>query len=269
MKTSRLAAFLPLMLACGTAFASTITLGSIATNDIAVFGFDSGFPSTSSVNVVNSGSHIDVTGNVVSPVVTNAAGLTFTAGSGTATPTTTEENDLASVVTQLNALSYTSDTITSGATNVISTPGDYTINGVLGANTVIDLTGPGPYVFKTSGNLDLTNVTINDENASLSSDDVFWYTTGTVDIENSKVFGDVVQASGANNILETASAGGTLSGSLTGRFLSEGFTTGLTAVQASTLTINAFQAGDTPEPTTFALVFLGFAGLAAKVRRRR
>jgi PEP-CTERM motif len=258
---------LGLALACGTASAGPISLGSIVTNNIAVLGFDPSFSSSTSVNVTNAGgSTINVTGNVVSPSVTGGSGLTFTAGSQTFTSgpvLTNAETDLQSVVSQLGALSYSTLTLTSGATNIISTPGNYTINGVLGAGTVIDLTGSGQYVFKTSGNLTLTSVTING-NAGLSSDNVFWFTPGTVNITNSKVFGDVVQSSGANNVLQ-ASTG--LTGSLTGRFLSEAFTTGLTAAQASTLNINDFQA-DAPEPSTLALISLGLIGLATGLRRR-
>ena len=253
-------------LGCGSLMASSINLGTIASNNIAVLGYDSAQPTSSSVIVTNTGSTINVTGNVISPVITGASGLNFTAGSGTGTPTTQEETDLANAVTALNALTYTSLTISTGV-NMIA-PGDYTINGTIGSTMTIDLTGSGQYVFKTTGSLNFTNVTING-NSSLSSDDVFWYTTGQATITNSQVFGDVVQASASNALLRAASSGGTLSGTLTGRFLSEGFDTSLTAAQGATLNINDFQAASAaPEPATFAFVFAGLACLGT-VRLRR
>ena len=256
-------------------FASTINLGSIATNNIAVFGFDSPLTS-SSVLVTNiQSSHINITGDVVSPVVSNAAGLHYNSGSTVTSGTelTNAETAFASVISQLALLSYSSLTITSGVTNNLSTPGDYLINGVLGAGTVINITAPGKYNFKTTGNLTLTSVTINALNSGLSSDDIFWYTTGVASITNSTVFGDVVQSGASNDLLQTS---GGLTGNLTGRFLSGGFFTSLTAAQASTLNINNHGNGvgggpTVPEPTTFAFfaIGLGMTGLSLKVRRRR
>jgi hypothetical protein len=258
---------LSLLLLCGPSLAGTINLGSIITNNIAVLGYDSSFASSTSIAVSNTGSsHINVTGNLVSPNFTGTSGVTFTAGSGTAAITTTEETDLASVVTQLNALSYNSLTLTSGGVNTIGVAGDYTINGTLGAGTVINLTGSGTYVFKTTTNtpLDLTNVVVH-ANASLSSDNVFWYTTGNFDIGGGSIFGDVVLGSGANPVLVAAT--GETPATLTGRILSQGFTTTIEAAQGATLNINDFQAA-VPEPATFAFVFLGLGGLAALRRRR-
>ena len=259
-----------LLLAPASAFGSIITLGSIATNNIAVLGYDSSFAGSTSIAVTNSSSHINVSGDVVSPNITGSSGLNFSSGSTVTSGAvlTNAESDLASVVSQLNALSYTSLTITSGTTNVISTPGYYTITGTLGAGTIIDLTGTGQYVFKTTGTtrLDLTNVTVN-ANAGLSSDNVFWYTTGNVDIKGGSIFGDVVLGSSSNPVLEAAT-GETPTG-LTGRLLSEGYTTSIEAVQGATLNIDSFQAAtSTPEPATFAFVFLGLGGIAALRRRR-
>ncbi len=159
--------FIFTLLICASAQAGVINLGSIITDNISVLGYASAFPTTSSIAVTNVGSTINVTGNLVSPNLTGTSGVTFTAGSGTPAITATEENDLASVVTQLNSLSYTSLTLTAG-TNTIATPGDYTINGTPPAGAVINLTGNGTYVFKTTGNtaLNLTNVTVN-ANANL------------------------------------------------------------------------------------------------------
>jgi hypothetical protein len=266
MKKSRFVFTLPIsfLLLCGPSLAGTISLGSIITDNVAVLGYDSAFASSTSIAVSNiGGSQINLTGNLVSPNVTGASG---------SAPTITEENDLASVVTQLKALVYTTLTLTSGGVNNIA-PGDYLMStGTLGAGTVINLTGNGTYVFATAAtpapaaSLNLTNVTVN-ANSSLSSDDVFWFTQGNFNITGGSIFGDVVLGSGSNPVFQAAP--GDTPAALTGRILSEGFTTSLKAVNGGVLNINGFQAASSvPEPATFAFVFLGLGGLAALRRRR-
>jgi hypothetical protein len=254
-------------------FASTINLGSIATSNIAVLGYDSGFPTSSTVLVTKDGtSHINVSGDVVSNSV--GSGLTFSTGSAVTSGSelTNAQAAFTSVVTQLNGLVYTAATITAGTTNTFSTPGNYILStGVLNSgHTIINITAPGQYNFKVAGNITWSNVTINALSSSLSSDDIFWYDSGgAVSITGSAVFGDVVQAGASNDIIQDASG---LSGSLTGRFLSGGFDTSLTAVQGSTETINnhGFGTAVAPEPSTFVFLSLGLVlGLPALRRRSR
>ncbi len=253
------------LLLCAPSLASTISLGSLATDNIAVISYDPSSPSSSSIAVSNApGSHINVTGNFVSPGTLGVdAAVTFAAGSGTTTPTSTEEADLASVVSQLNALSYTSLTINSGVVNTIGTAGNYTINGTLGAGTIINLTGSGTYVFTTGSNdLDFSNVIVN-ANSSLSSDNVFWYVQAQAEFAGGSLFGDVVM--GGNPLLDAFSTA--TSTTVIGRILSEGVTTIIEASGGAAVTINDFQAATAPEPSTFAFLFLGLGGLAALRRR--
>jgi PEP-CTERM motif len=269
MRKSRFLFTLPLMvlMAASSAFASTITLGSIATNNIVVLGYNPSDASNTNITVNDAGGHINVGGNVASPTINNAAGLTFVNGGTTITSgseLTNAENDLASTIHQLGIQTgFTSLTFTSGAVNVVSTPGNYMINGVLGPGTVIDLTGNGQYIFETSGssNLNFTSVTINDENAGLKPDEVFWYTTGQTTITNSTVYGDIVQNFTANTTLQTTT--NSVTGTLIGRLLSQGDTTFLNALNGSTLNI------DVPEPASLTFVFLGLGSLVAALRRRR
>jgi hypothetical protein len=266
MKKPTLVRMLPLFLGAIPSFAAPITLGSLASKNIAVLGFDSAFPTTSSVPVTVSGANFTVSGDVVSPSV--GSGLTFTTGSAVTSGTelTNAESDFASLLSQLGALSFIPIIINSGVVNNISTPGNYSFGtGTLNPGTVINISGPGQYVFESTSAVNWSGVTINA--VGLSSDSVFWYVpTAQTQINNSSVFGDVVQASGGNSILE-ATAGGT--GNLTGRFLSGGFFTSLTATQGSAQTVNS-TAGllSVPEPATFGFLALGL-GFGAFVRRMR
>jgi hypothetical protein len=197
--------------------------------------------------------------------------LTFTTGAAVTSGTelTNAESDFASLLSQLGALSFTPITINSGVVNNISTPGNYSFGtGTLNPGTVINIniSGPGQYVFESTSAVNWSGVTINA--VGLSSDNVFWYVpTAETQINNSAVFGDVVQASGGNSILE-ATSGGT--GNLTGRFLSGGFFTSLIATQGSSQTVNGL-AGLTsvPEPSTFDFLALGLGLGAFFVRRMR
>jgi hypothetical protein len=257
---------LPSFLGTIPSFGSPITLGSLATENIAVLGFDSAFATTNSVPVTVSGANFTVSGDLVSPTV--GSGLTFATGSAVTSGAEliNAESDFASLLGQLGALSYTPITINSGVVNNISTPGNYSFTtGTLNPGTVINITGPGQYIFDSVNAVHWSGVTINA--VGLSSDNVFWYVpTAQTQINNSSAFGDVVQAGGGNSLLE-ATAGGT--GHLTGRFLSGGFFTSLTATQGSTQTVNSL-AGliSVPEPATLGLLALGF-GFAAFVRRMR
>jgi len=252
------------LVACGSSYASMISLGSIATNNIAVLGYSPASPSTTNITVTTSGGgQINVAGNVVSPIINNPSGLNLLDGGTTITSgsvLSSAVSALNSAITQLNTQTYTPLTLTSGAVNVI-TPGTYMIStGTLGAGTVIDLNGNGQYIFETPGAtaLSLNGVMVNAP--GLTSDEVFWYTNGAATITNSNVFGDVIQDYTANTTLQTANS---ITGTLDGRLLSEGLTTNLVALTGSTLNIN------TPEPASLAFVFLGLSGFALAARRRR
>jgi hypothetical protein len=247
-------------------FGSIINLGTIATNHIAVLGYDAAaFSGSVLVNVLDT-SHFNVTGDVVGSSV--GSGINFVSGSAVTSGAefNNAKTDFASVISQLTALAYTPLSITSGAVNTFSTPGNYLLStGVLGAGTVINITTAGQYNFKVAGNLTLSGgVIINGKSSSLSSDDVFWFVpTGVVSITNSTVFGDVVQAGASNDLLQD-SAG--LSGKLTGRFLSGGFFTTLQVSQNSTENIISQGFGvstaPVPEPSTLAFLSIGL-GLSA------
>ncbi len=245
-------------------FGAPITLGSLASKNIAVLGFSSAFSTGNVLVTVTGGSTFSVSGDVVSPSV--GSGLTYTTGSAVTSGTelTNAEADFASLLSQLGALSFSALTITPGAVNNISTPGNYTLStATLGAGTVINITTPGQYVFNSGGNLSLTGVTINGLGAG-PSDNVFWYLpSGVFNITNSKVYGDVVQAGAGNGVLQTSGGG---SGSITGRLLSGGFNTSLTAVQNSVASIGA---AAVPEPSEFGIISLALGYLAFAVRRRK
>jgi hypothetical protein len=250
--------------------ASPLALGSLATNNVAIFGYDKAALGGSILD--SASTVVNVSGNAVSPSV-QSGGLTYGGSFGAVTSgsvLTNAESDFASLLTQLGPpQTYTPLTITSGAVNNFSTPGFYALStSSLGANTVINITAPGQYVFEAVG-LTMSGVTVNAKSSSLSSDNVFWYDpSGVVSISNSNVFGDIVQAGAGNSVLQT-SAGST--DTLTGRFLSGGFFTTVRSSQNSTLNIVNQGSGvsPAPEPSTFAFLSLGLGLGLVSLRRRK
>jgi hypothetical protein len=267
MKKSIFAVWMPIFLGVLPSFGAPINLGSIATKNIAVLGWDSAAPTTSSVLVTASGANFTVSGDVVSNSV--QSGLTFTTGSAVTSGTelTNAEADFTSMLTQLGALIYTPVTMTSGGVNNFNVPGNYSFGtGTLATGTVINITGPGQYVFDSTSSINWNGVTVNA--TGVSNDNVFFYVpTGQTQINNSSVFGDVVQKSAGASILEATAAG---TGSLTGRFLSGGFNTSLIATAGAKQSVNAI-AGLTvvPEPSTFGLFGLGLGFVAFASRKRK
>jgi hypothetical protein len=267
---SKLLPALLLILGPAGAYASPLNLGSLATNHVAIFGYDSAALGGSILD--SASTVVNVTGNAVSPSVQGS--LTFNGGFGAVTSggvLTSAEADFASLLTQLGSpQTYTPLTIVSGGVNNFSTPGFYALStNNLGANTVINITAPGQYVFEAVG-LTMSGVTVNAKSSALSSDNVFWYDpSGVVSISNSNVFGDVVQAGASNSVLQTSSGN---TDTLTGRFLSGGFFTTVRSSQNSTLNIINQGTGvsPAPEPATFALLSFGLAaGIVARKRRAK
>ncbi|HLK65566.1 MAG TPA: PEP-CTERM sorting domain-containing protein [Bryobacteraceae bacterium] len=255
-------------------FASPISLGAIATDNVAIFGVGGVFFNNDGT------AHMNVTGDIVGASISGTLPH-FVSGSAVSGTGTAEyiavHTAFNSVLTQLGALTFTPITVTSGTVGTphvttLSTPGDYSFNGTL-SNAVIDLTGAGPYYFDLTTAFNWTNVTINAQNGSLTSDSVIWYAptaTGVVNIVNSNVFGDVVQQNTGNNNIQSTNTNGTES--FTGRVLSNagGFTEfSLTHNSTENLIDAGLGASLAPEPSTFAFLTLGLGVGFVALRRRK